>query len=137
MFLTDLNWLAVLAGFLVFFIAGAIWFGPKTFYPVWVKALGSDPQESNTSPMGLVFGLTAVGGFLQVLTLAVVLQYVTADVTPLQGMLSGFLLSSGLVAAGSLSHRLFAGQGLKVWLIEVSGDVVALSLAGLVYGFIG
>ena len=40
-------------------------------------------------------------------------------------------------AAGSLSHRLFSGQGIRVWLIEVGGDVVSLTLAGLVIGLFG
>ncbi|MSX73744.1 MAG: DUF1761 domain-containing protein, partial [Actinobacteria bacterium] len=38
---TGLNLLAVLAAFAVSFISGAIWFGPKTFYPVWMKAKGN------------------------------------------------------------------------------------------------
>ncbi|NCX53076.1 MAG: DUF1761 family protein, partial [Actinobacteria bacterium] len=38
---TGLNLLAVLAAFVVSFISGAIWFGPKTFYPVWMKAKGN------------------------------------------------------------------------------------------------
>jgi hypothetical protein len=135
--LIELNWFAVLAAFLVFFVTGALWFGPKTFYPVWVKALGHDPQTSNTASMGLVFGLTALGGFVQVLSLAIVLHFVAGDdLTPLMGAYIGFVLSAGFVAAGSLSHRMFSGQGLKVWAIEVSGDVVALTLAGLVFGLI-
>ena len=138
MSIADLNWVAIAASFLVFFVTGAVWFGPKTFYPVWVKALGHDPQLSNSGDsMAKVFGLTALGGFIQVLTLAIVLQFVTTDdLTPFLGAYIGFALSAGLVAAGSLSHRLFAGQGLKVWIIEVGGDVVGLTLAGLVFGFI-
>lgn len=136
--LFEINWLAVGASFLVFFLTGAIWFGPKTFYPVWVKALGHDPQQSNSGDsMAKVFGLTALGGFIQVLTLAIVLQFVASDdVSPALGAYIGFALSAGLVAAGSLSHRLFAGQGLKVWIIEVGGDIVGLTLAGLVFGLI-
>ncbi|MEY3407460.1 MAG: hypothetical protein RL038_521 [Actinomycetota bacterium] len=137
MFLMELNWLAVLAGFLVFFVTGAVWFGPKTFYPAWVKALGQDPAvQIEHTPPGVLFGLTAVGGLVQVIAMASVLGFVAESVSPLQGAWVGFLLSSSLVAAGSLSHRLFAGQGLKVWIIEVGGDVVGLTLAGLVFGLI-
>lgn len=142
MSLPELNWLAVLAGFVVYFVTGAIWFGPKTFYPVWMRAKGQDPQNPpGLHGPGLLFGLTALGALVQVLTLAIVLAFVaqaTGDpVGPLGGALGGLLLGIGLVAASSLSHRLFGGDGFRVWAIEVGGDVVGLTLAGLVVGLIG
>ncbi len=141
MFLLELNWLGILAGFAVYFITGAIWFGPKTFYPAWMRAKGLDPAE----PQGghgpvVVFGLTAVGALVQVIALASVLWFVAevqGPVGPLGGALAGLLLGIGLVAASSLSHRLFGGDGFKVWAIEVGGDIVGLTLAGLVVGLIG
>lgn len=134
----DINWFGVLVAFLVYFVIGAIWFGPKTFYPLWVAALGSDPQASpNSHGPVLTFGLTAVGAFVQVLAVAVVLGVVGADIGPVGGAGTGFLLGIGLVAASSLSHRLFAGQGLRVWLIEAGGDVAGLTAAGAILGAFG
>jgi hypothetical protein len=52
----------------------------------------------------------------------------------LDGGLVGLLLGIGLAAASSLSHRLFAGQNFKVWAIEVSSDVVNLTIMGLIIG---
>lgn len=137
----ELNWLAILAGFVVYFVTGAIWFGPKTFYPAWVRLRGKDPAEPQGSHgMAVVFGSTAVGALVQVFTLAIILGFVaqaTGDpVGPLGGALGGLLLGLGLVAASSLSHRLFGGDGFRVWLIEVGGDVVGLTLAGLVVGLL-
>ena len=40
----SINWLAVLLATIVSFVSGFIWFGPKTFYPVWWKALGKSPN---------------------------------------------------------------------------------------------
>jgi len=34
-----------------------------------------------------------------------------------------------------VGHRLFSGQGLKVWAIEAGGDVLGLTLMGLVLSF--
>lgn len=141
MILMGPNWLGVLVAFVAFFIIGAIWFGPKTFYPLWVKALGSDPQNApNAHGFALTFGLTAVGALVQVITLAVVLEFVGAaigPVGPLGGALIGAMLGVGIAAASSLSHRLFSGQGLRVWLIEVSGDVVSIVAAGAILGAFG
>ncbi len=139
--LLELNWLAILVAFLAFFAVGAIWFGPKTFYPVWVKAMGSDPQKSpNAHGMLVVFGLTALGALVQVIATALVINVVAdayGPVGPLGGAGVGLLLGVGIAAASSLSHRLFGGQGLRVWIIEVSGDIVALTIAGVILGLFG
>jgi len=139
--LLQLNWLAIVVAFVAFFAIGAIWFGPKTFYPVWVRALGKDPQEGPRGlPMPLVFGLTALGALVQVVTTAIVIHFVSAAsgaVGALGGAGIGLLLGVGIAAAASLSHRLFASQGLKVWIIEVGNDIVALTVAGLIIGIFG
>jgi len=143
MFLTELNWIAILIGFVVFFAVGAIWFGPKTFYPAWVKLIGATEVPGKGlghHGMPFVFGLTALGALVQVVALASVIHFValaSGPVGPLGGLLIGFLVGVGFTAAGSLSHRLFSGQGVRVWLIEVGGDIVSMTLAGLVIGLFG
>ena len=143
MFLTELNWIAIAIGFVVFFIVGAIWFGPKTFYPTWVRLMGLELPEGRglgRHGMVFVFGLTALGALVQVVALASIIHFVDAaigPVGPLGGALAGLLVGIGVTAAGSLSHRLFSGQGIRVWLIEVGGDIVSLTLAGLVIGIFG
>ena len=143
MFLTELNWIAIAIAFVLFFVVGAIWFGPKTFYPRWVKLMGitTEPgQGLGRHGMAFVFGLTALGALVQVVALASVIELVSAvhgPVGPVGGLVTGLLVGVGFTAAGSLSHRLFAGHGVRVWLIEVGGDIVALTLAGLVIGLFG
>ncbi len=141
MFLIELNWLAILVAFVVAFLAGALWFGPKTFFPVWWKAMGrSDAEQPGGGNMAVVFGLTAVGALVQVVAVASVIYFVglaTAPVGPLGGALTGLLLGVGFAAASSLSHRLFAGHGLKVWIIEVGSDVLNYTLVGLIIGLFG
>jgi len=141
MFLLELNWLAILVAFVVAFAAGALWFGPKTFFPVWWRAMGrSDGEAPGGGNMALVFGLTAVGALVQVVAVASVIYFVglaTGPVGPLGGLLTGLLLGIGFAAASSLSHRLFAGHGLKVWIIEVGSDVLNYTLVGLIIGLFG
>ncbi|WP_439565826.1 DUF1761 family protein [Microcella sp.] len=141
MFLLELNWLAILVAFVVAFAAGALWFGPKTFFPVWWKAMGrSEDDVPGGGNMALVFGLTAVGALVQVIAVASVISFVdlaAGPVGPLGGALTGLLLGIGFAAASSLSHRLFAGHGLTVWIIEVGSDVLNYTLVGLVIGLFG
>jgi hypothetical protein len=63
--LANINWIAVLLATLVSFISGFIWFGPKTFYPVWWKAMGkSDKEEPGSHQnMTVVFGTISFNSF--------------------------------------------------------------------------
>lgn len=134
----DINWIAVLVAFLGAFFLNFAYFNEKSMYPLWVKALGRDAQEEWTGPpMGVTFGLTALALFVQAIALAAILsllQTAGQDVTWLGGLGVGALVGVTLAAAPALGHRLFSGQGLKVWLIESGADILGLALMGLILG---
>ena len=141
----SINPLAVLTASIISFAIGAIWFGPKTFYPVWMRALGREIPKERVKMTGgetlLMFGGTYLAALIQVITLAVIIS-LGRSASPsfglLDGSIYGFVFSVGLGAFASLSHRMFGQanfkvyQSLKVWLIEVSQDVLCLTIAGLI-----
>lgn len=131
-----INFWAVFAAAIASFVIGAIWFGPKTFYPIWWKALGkSSDEQPGSANMGAVFALTFVGVLLACLGLAVVLNFATSAFGAMgwpSGAFLGALLGLLIGGGSSLSHRMFSGQGFKVWLLEVGNDVVALAVAGAI-----
>jgi len=135
----EINWLAVLVASLVSFVIGFAWFSPKTFFPVWWKAMGRGLDEAPTSgmPMGAVFGLTIAGILVQATVLALVIELVRMtgqDVTWWAGAAVGALMGVGFAAAASLSHHLFAGFSIKAWVLEVGQDIVCLAAMGVVLG---
>ena len=138
---TGLNLLAVLAAFAVSFISGGIWFGPKTFYPVWMKERGIASGQLNSiqnKPV-LLFGGTIVGVLIQTLTLALIinsLQKYQPNLGILDGAGIGFALGVGISMFSSLSHRLFGGENLKVWIIETANDAINLTIAGAIIAFL-
>ena len=134
---TGLNLLAVLAAFVVSFISGAIWFGPKTFYAVWMKAKGnlSGQLTGEQNKPALLFGGTILGVLIQTFTLGVIinsLQLHNANFGALNGAGVGFALGVGISMFSSLSHRLFGGENLKVWIIETANDAINLTIAGAI-----
>ena len=136
---SDLNLLGVIAAFFVSFISGAIWFGPKTFYPIWMKAKGNATGQLTTSqnkPV-LLFGGTILGVLIQTLTLAVIINSLgkNIEVGVLDGAGIGFALGVGISMFSSLSHRLFGGESLKVWVIETANDAINLTIAGAIIAF--
>ena len=71
---TGLNLTGVIIAFIFSFISGAIWFGPKTFYPIWMKARGN--ATGQLTKQGRVLGfvdLNALG------VVSVVLQSVSGN----------------------------------------------------------
>jgi hypothetical protein len=140
MTLTDLNLVGVVVAFFVSFISGAIWFGPKTFYPVWMKAKGNSSGQltGEQNKPALLFGGTILGVLIQTLTLAVIINSVQVgnpDLGVLQGATIGLGLGVGIGMFASLSHRLFGGESLKVWIIETSNDAINLTIAGAIITF--
>lgn len=130
----SVNWLAVALGTLAIFMIQAIWFGPKTFYPVWWKAMGKQPtkpEDQDTSVKGMIrlFGSSFAAALAQTAVLYLVIF--GSGLTVVGGALAGFGLGV-VAAAASLPHRLFGQQGFKVWIIEVGADVLALVAAGAI-----
>ena len=133
----SINLAAVLVSVVAAFAIGFIWFGPKTFFPAWWRALGKTGDPGAEGGMALTFGLSLVGLLVQAFSLAVVIGWARmagVDVGLFGGALIGLFVGVGFAAATSLGHRLFAGQGIKVWLIEVGGDIAALIAMGAIIG---
>jgi hypothetical protein len=136
---SDINLLGVILAFFVSFISGAIWFGPKTFYPIWMKAKGNASGQltaSQNKPV-LLFGSTILGVLIQTLTLALIINSLgkNIEIDVVGGAGIGFALGVGISMFSSLSHRLFGGESLKVWVIETANDALNLTIAGAIIAF--
>ncbi len=136
---SGLNFIGILVAFIVSFISGAIWFGPKTFYPIWMKAKGnaSGQLTSAQNKPALLFGGTIVGVLIQTLTLGLIVNSLGkhTDIGISDGAGVGFALGVGIAMFASLSHRLFGGENFKVWLIETANDAINLTIAGAIIAF--
>lgn len=136
---SDINLVGVLVAFLVSFISGAVWFGPKTFYPIWMKARGitSGQLTANQNKPALLFGGTIIALLIQTLTLALIINSISKNVelSILDGAGIGFAVGVGISMFSSLSHRLFGGESLKVWIIETANDGINLTVAGAIITF--
>lgn len=128
--------LAVLLASAVSIVSGAIWFGPKTLYPVWMKARGVASGRLSKSPNPVIlFGGTFLAIAVQTMTLGVILTLLVNRgfvLSAPSGAGIGFLLGLGIGAFASLPHRLFAGENFKVWIIETGNDVLNLTIAGAI-----
>ena len=135
-----LNFVGVLIAVVVSFVSGGIWFGPKTFYPIWMKARGiaSGQLTENQNKPTILFGGTLFGVAAQTLVLGAIITGLQKNNTSfgiVDGAGIGLALGVGIAAFASLSHRLFGGENFKVWIIETANDAINLTIAGAIIAY--
>ncbi len=132
----EINFLAVGLAALAGIIIGAVWFGPKTFFPLWWRFLGKNPAEQpGTDNMALIFGSTFVAAVIQSIVMAVFInlaQQATGSMDTVTGLAIGALVGVGFAATASVSHHLFGGFAIKAWVLEAGQDIVSLAAMGAI-----
>jgi Protein of unknown function (DUF1761) len=131
-----LNLVGVLIASVVSIVSGAIWFGPKTFYPIWMKARGNETGRLQNNPNpGVLFGGTFVSVLIQTLSLGLIINSLQAHLPEfgvIDGAGVGLVLGVGIAMFASLPHRLFGGENFKTWMIETLNDSLNLMIAGAI-----
>jgi hypothetical protein len=103
--LSVINWLGVLAVFVVNFLIGFAWFNGKTFYPLWWKALGKSPSQEpgQGQSMGAVFGATVLAGLVLSTAMSVLASLIVqangTEFTIANGISLGLFVGVGIVSA--------------------------------------
>ncbi|MEN9741419.1 MAG: hypothetical protein RIR66_375 [Actinomycetota bacterium] len=136
--LSAVNFAGVITAFFVNFIVGFIWFGPKTFFPIWWKAIDRTGDPGVYADMKVVFSSTAVAGLVSATGLSLIFDLLARtgrEIGPALGLGTGLTVGIMVMAAPALSHRLFAGNGFKVWLLEIGSDVLGFALMGVALSY--
>lgn len=81
----------------------------------------------------MIYVLTILAAFVQAVFVAIMLN-VMGTTTAAAGALAGFWLWLGFVAPTNLVNKLFAGHGLKVWVIEAGNHLLNFLLFGAILG---
>jgi hypothetical protein len=133
----SVNWLAVLVCVVVSFAVGFFYFSPRVFFDIWWKALGKTGKPGMEG-MGMTWGLTTLSSIVLAVGMAFAVPAIAGGmpggVNAVSGALAGFMLWLPFQAATSLTNRLFAGHGLKVWAIEAGNHLIVMVLMGLILG---
>ena len=135
-----INWFAVVVCVIVSMIVGSLWFNQKTFFPIWWKGIGKTASDipGGGSSMAMTWGLTILASFVQAVFMSLMVTALGSKMpggaTLASGASVGALLWLGFVAPTYLVNKLFAGNGLKIWAIEVGNHLVTFVLFGAILG---
>jgi len=122
---------AVLAAAVLTFVIGGIWYS-ALFERPWRGLIGvSEAQFAASSPLR-IFGLSFVAALIMSLNLALFLSAPNVDVV--FGATAGLLAGAGWIAAAMATTYLFERRPMRLWLIDASYHVVALTAMGALLG---
>lgn len=130
-YISELNWLAVVAATLVAFAIGAVWYTPALFGKAWMKSIGLKESDAKKASMAQAIVLTLVGTFVSAVALGVLVQ-VLALTTLWQGATFGVLIAVAFLATNKVMQAQFELRPLSYNVITSAADVVTLGVMGAV-----
>jgi hypothetical protein len=131
---SSFNIIAIVVATIAGFGAGALWFSPKTFFPLWWRAMGKPADEvpGKGTNMGAIFTSLVGSMLIQAVILSGVINGLYENASIPQGVIAGIVIGVGISAMSSIGHRLFAGDGFLAWALEAGNDIAALAIMGAI-----
>jgi hypothetical protein len=131
---SSFNIIAIAVASFAGFVTGALWFSPKTFFPLWWRALGKSTDEvpGKGTDMGAIFTSLVGSMLIQAVILSGVINGLYENASIAQGVIAGIVIGVGISAMSSIGHRLFAGDGFLAWALEAGNDIAALAIMGAI-----
>jgi disulfide bond formation protein DsbB len=133
--ITAVNYLAVVAGALAFWIIGALWYSPLLFGKRWQKEIGIPKESISKANMAMVFGLSFVLMLVMVFGMALILTlYTPEEVTWSSGLCLGGRTGLLFAMATMGINYLYQRRSLVLWLIDGIYMIIGLGAAGIILG---
>ncbi len=127
----EINFLAIAAGAVAFWILGAIWYSPVLFSKAWQKEVGMSDDDLKGGNMVMIFGGSLVLMFLMCFMLYFVLiGHQAEDLTFTHGAFHGMLLGTLVAASATGINYLYQRKSLKLFAIDAIYQILGLALAG-------
>ena len=118
------------------FVVGSIWYGPKTFFPVWAK-LTKTSDEFNKKNFGKAMGIIGVFSLLTAYVLAHFMTYTnmaTGTTGVMNGLQTAFWLWLGLCLTTTVIERAMEERDMRIIAIVAGNRLITLLVMGAILG---
>ena len=101
---SSFNIIAIAVASFAGFVTGALWFSPKTFFPLWWRALGKSTDEvpGKGTDMGAIFASLVGSMLIQAVILSGVINGLYENASIAQGVIAGIVIGVGISAMSSM-----------------------------------
>ena len=127
----DLNYLAVVAATIANMVLGYLWYGPL-LGTRWLAAVGRSEEEI-TPPSPLKWVLVVLGALGSAVTLAVVIDWASADEL-LEGVAVGAIAAVGFLVADSIKYFVYEDRSITLLAINNSYILTGFVIMGAILG---
>ncbi len=134
LFVTDLNYLAILVAGISNMVLGFLWYGP-IFGNAWMALRGISAEDTNPNP--LIYVVSFLLSLLMALVLSVFIHHVDASIQAMSlilGLLVAFLIWVGFVGPATFQNNMYSGISKQLFAIDYGYVLVALLIQGAIIG---
>ena len=136
MSLPNVDYPAVLVSGAAIFLLGGVWYSKLLFARPWVALMGKTEEEmrANAGSPALMFLIAFLCGVVSAYVLAAFLNHHQPP-SVARGARIGAACWLGFTAPPSLATAVFSATPKRLWAINVSYDLVAYVLAGMILSY--
>ena len=134
LFVTDLNYLAILVAGISNMVVGFLWYGP-IFGKAWMALRGISLEDTNPNP--LIYVVSFLLSLLMALALSVFMHHVGASIQTMSlvlGLLVALLVWVGFIGPATFQNNMYSGISKKLFAIDYGYVLVALLIQGAIIG---
>ncbi len=131
--LVDINYWAVLVGAVAYMLIGMLWYG-FLFMKQWMKLMGfteKDKKKAKKKGMAKYYLVAFIAALIMSYVLAHFVDYVGA-VDLLGALKAAFWIWLGFIAAIMINSVLWEGRPVKLYLINISYQLVSLIVMAVI-----
>jgi hypothetical protein len=132
-----MNWLGIILAAGSTLLVGFLWYNPRVFGNIWMKAAGVDPEAAKNSNMLLVFGITMLVAAVAAFQMSYSIHDDEALAPFLHGMYHGMRVSVFYIAPAIIINALFEGKSISYILVNAGYFLVSFSIMGGILYSIG
>jgi uncharacterized protein DUF1761 len=131
--LSDVNWLAIIVGTLVYFGLGGFWYSPAGFGKTWMRSVGMTMPEGGERPGAAIYATPLIGDLIVAIATAW-LAHATGSSTVGDGVLLGLVVAIGYMATLTSTTATFSQlpEPMTWFWITASYNVVGVTILAII-----